>query len=195
MPPAQNDGEFRIPFLDGASDFHRLTDHRSGHKRDTKAEGITYFFEHALFVVWSDGGIDEANLDIRRGARAWQPPECPRAPSHRNWRTTGRRKQFCGTWATRTPRLNRTIGPSLSAVVTWMSAVCNVFPFSKSLLLNRRRRQSLPVASCCFLRSASGYVTGLSLPCHFLAIWSSRLYVRDKLEFVQWESSPAVGEF
>src|ERR1700689_3600592 len=62
MPSPQDDRELRIPFLDGASNFNRLPDYRSGHQRDTKAARIANFFEDTLFVVWSDRGIDEADL-------------------------------------------------------------------------------------------------------------------------------------
>ena len=62
MPTTQDDGERRIPLLDGASNFDRFPDHRAGHKRDTKAECVSHFFEDAFFVVWRDGGINEANL-------------------------------------------------------------------------------------------------------------------------------------
>src|ERR1700733_11123102 len=62
MPSAQDDGKIRIPFFNGTSDFDCLPDHWTGHKRDTKAEGIAHFFEHALFIIWSDGGIDQAYL-------------------------------------------------------------------------------------------------------------------------------------
>jgi hypothetical protein len=80
---------------------------------------------------------------------------------------TGRKKQFCGTWATRTPRLNKTIGPSLSPVVTWMSAICNVFPLPNMLLLNCIGRHWLLNRDMLLSAPAIGNVTPLSLPCHF----------------------------
>jgi hypothetical protein len=63
MPTTQDDGKLRIPLLDGASNFGCFPDHRSGHKRDTKAESVSHFFEDAFLIVWRDGGINETNFE------------------------------------------------------------------------------------------------------------------------------------
>src|SRR4030088_1477518 len=57
---------------------------------------------------------------------ALRPPIYPKAPSHRSWQTTERKKQFCGTWTTDSPRLRKTIDISQNPVVTGMSAICQV---------------------------------------------------------------------
>ena len=126
VPSAQDDGEVRIPLLDGASNFNRFPDHRSGHKRDTKAECITYFFENALLIVWSDGGIDEADLVPSTLQR-----RCDRQNTQRRRRIgAGKRRKeknnFAGLGQRISPRLRKTIDTPQNAVVTGMSAICQV---------------------------------------------------------------------
>src|SRR5271170_1589540 len=84
MPTAQDDWKIRVPCLDGPRNFDGLPDHRTGHKRYSQTQSVARFFQYALFVIWSDSGIDQAyliacaqqrcgnrqNTERRRGFRA-----------------------------------------------------------------------------------------------------------------------------
>src|SRR5580704_2126309 len=98
VPSTQDDGEVRIPLFDGSRNFNRFPDHRSGHKRDTKAEGVTHFFEYALFVVWSDRRINEANLIA--GTKQWRRNRQDTQGRRRIGTSERREKEnnFAGLW-------------------------------------------------------------------------------------------------
>ena len=63
MPAAQDDGELRIPILDGLGCIHGVFDHGSGHHRDAKTQSVLDLIENALLVVGSNGGVNDANVE------------------------------------------------------------------------------------------------------------------------------------
>jgi len=62
MPSAEDDGELRIPFLDGARDGDGLPDHGTGYEGDAETQCIFYLIENALLEIGSDGGVDERDF-------------------------------------------------------------------------------------------------------------------------------------
>src|SRR5262249_31358116 len=62
MPSAENYWLLRIELLGRACDLHGLLDHRTGDQRDSEAQRIIKFFDDALLEIWSDRGVDDADL-------------------------------------------------------------------------------------------------------------------------------------
>jgi len=58
VPATKNNWEIGIPRFNGLGDFRSFANHRTGHKRDRKAERITNFFEYALLKIRRDRGVN-----------------------------------------------------------------------------------------------------------------------------------------
>jgi hypothetical protein len=70
MPAAEDDGKVRIPLLDGSGDLDGLADHGAGDEGDPETHGVADLLKDTLFVLGSDGGVDQNNLKARSEKRS-----------------------------------------------------------------------------------------------------------------------------
>jgi hypothetical protein len=69
VPPAEDDREIRVPFLNGACDLYRLPNHGTGDERDPQADSVPNLCEDALFVVGGDRRVNQN--DVEPGSYEW----------------------------------------------------------------------------------------------------------------------------
>ena len=69
MPSPQDNGKFRIPFLDRLRGIHGVLDHWAGYHGDPEAESVLDLVKNTLLVVGRNRGVDDANFET--GAKKW----------------------------------------------------------------------------------------------------------------------------
>src|SRR6516162_5873085 len=65
MPPAQYHREIPFPALNGATNIHRLADHRTRDQRDAETQRVLDFLKNAALVIRRNGGVDDADFIAR----------------------------------------------------------------------------------------------------------------------------------
>src|SRR5215468_2948286 len=86
MPPSEHNRKIWLPRFDSTGNFHRLADHRTGHKRNRQAHSVSDFLEYTFFEIGSNRGIDK--LHRVSGSHEWR---CDRQNPERRCRFCARK--------------------------------------------------------------------------------------------------------